>query len=474
MSHSSEAVLPDGPEKRSFPRRSPKTLLTDAPLNRAIFTFCIPLIISNLVQVLFNMADQIVLGQMAGSTAVASVGACSNSIYVVISTLQGLSVGVTILLTRALGAEDHEQSRRIINTSILTAVGVGLLGTAIGIPLASPLLRATGCPENVFDGAMIYITIYFASASVIILYNFSAAILRSTGDSTRPSIYLILAGALNVILNVILCLILPEKVAAVAIATLVSQAFGAFLTIRRLCVIREDYRLDLRHLSFDARILRKLLRYGIPSAVNSAVYPLANLLIQTNVNSFSPILGTATAGYSAGASLNGINSAISIGFNQTTGAIVGQNIGAEKPQRVHRSIFLCMLYGTLICLAVSAVLFLFRRQILRLYLPDSEEAIEYGVIYMKNLTLFFFLPVLNNVLGSALNAYGYSLFNGLCSLIATIGFRPLYIYTIFRWYPTFDVLLRSFPISWALLLAVHAVVFAVVHIRYLHGKVRRL
>lgn len=452
-----------------------KADLVNGPITPTIFSFCLPIIIGSLIQVLFNMADQIVLGQMAGSLAVASVGACSNSINVVISTLQGLSVGVTVLLARSIGAGDIDRSRRTISTAVLAALGIGLLGAAVGISLSSPLLRLTNCPENAFAGAKLYITIYLASAPVMILYNFTAAILRVTGDSKRPSFYLILAGALNVVLNILLCLVMKQKVAAVAIATLASQALGAILTVRRLCVLDDDYRLDLRHLTFDGAIFAKILRYGIPSAVNAAVYPIANLMIQSNVNTFDVVNGTATAGYAAGSSLNGLVSSITTGFSQTVSAMVGQNIGAGKPDRVRRSIRECLFWNFTISLAASMLLYAARRPMLSLYVPDSPEAIGYGLIYMRYLTVFYFLVPIQQTFASSLNAYGYAFFTGTSSLIATIVFRPIYLYTVFAAHPdSFSVLLMIFPISWAILGVLSGGMFAYVHVRYLHGKLKKL
>ena len=451
-----------------------KADLTNGPINRTIFSFAVPLIVSNIIQVLFNMADQIVLGQMAGSMAVASVGACSNSIHVVISTLQGLSVGVTILLSRAIGAEEHERSKRIISTAVIAALFIGTAGAVAGIAASTPLLHLTNCPENVFDGAKLYITIYLASAPVMILYNFTAAILRVTGDSKRPSIYLLFAGALNVVMNILLCAVMTQKVAAVAIATLVSQALGAFLTVRRLCTLDDEYRLDLRHMAFDPTLFVKILRYGVPSAVNSAVYPLANMLIQANVNAFDPVNGTATAGYAAGASINGILGAITGSFSQTTSAMAGQNIGAEKPDRVRRTIRFTMLWDVVIVTAVGGVLLLLGRQLLSLYLPDSEEALAYALTYQRCLTTFYFLVAIQQIFGQALNAYGYSLFTGLSSLLATVLFRPIYVYTVFAAKPTFAVLVAIFPVSWAILSLVSGSMFAFVHSRYLHGRLRKL
>ena len=451
-----------------------KADLTDGAMTATIFTFCVPLIIGSMIQVLFNMADQMVLGRMAGPVAVASVGACTNAINLVVNTLQGLSVGVTVLLTRALGAREHDYAKRIISTAILAALGIGLFGALTGFFCASPLLRVTNCPENAFRGAMIYIIIYFASTPVIILYNYSAAILRVTGDTARPALYMLFAGLLNVLLNILLCLILPEKVVAVAVATLASQALGAFLTLRRLRSLGEDYRLELRHMVFDRTIFLKLLRYGVPSAINSCVYPLANMLVQGNVNAFDPVNGTSTAGFAVASNVNGILSAVGVGFQHTVTAMVGQNLGAEKPKRVSRSILLCLAYGWMLIGVLTALLMIFREPLLQFYLPDSPEAIEYAKIDMNNLTVFYFVTFTGGVFGSSLNAFGYSFLTGTNTFVGTVVFRPIYLGTVFAAEPTFDALMRIFPVSWALISLAHLTAFSVVYIRYRHGKLKKL
>ena len=448
-----------------------KADLTNGPINKTIFAFAIPLTLGTIVQTLFNMADQIVLGQMAGTVAVASVGACSQAVALVIHFLSGLSLGVTVLLTRALGAGDHEKAKRIISTALFAAVGLGAIGSLAGILSARALLTVTNCPADCFEGAMVYITIYYASAPVITLYNFSSAILRVTGDTQRPLFYMILAGLLNVVMNVVLCLILSQKVAAVAIATLASQALGAILVVVRLCRVKDGYRFDPKHPVFDFALFGKLLRYGIPNAFHHAFYPFANLQIMANVNSF----GTAgTAGFSAAASLTGIVSAFTGGFSQATTALVGQNIGAERPDRVAKSIRQTLLWSLPLAEAVGLIITLLHRPLLGLYVPDDPSAIEYGLQYMLHVTALHFIAAANGILSSALNAFGYSTFTAISSLLSVVAFRPIWIATAYRANPTFANLMLCFTVSWLLLLVVNIPFLTVVYRRYRRGKLKKL
>ncbi len=448
-----------------------KADLVNGPITRTIFSFSLPIIIGSLIQVLFNMADQVVLGQMAGTVAVAAVGACGPAISLVINSFSGLSLGVTVLLTRTLGAGDHERARRIISTALFAAVGIGAISASVGILSARALLTVTNCPSECLNDSILYITIYYASAPVILLYNFSSSILRVTGDTQRPLIYMILAGVLNVVMNVVLCLILTQKVAAVAIATLSSQALGAILVVVRLCRVKEGYRFDPRKPVFDWGVFGKLLRYGVPNALNSAFYPFSNLQILANINTFGT---AATAGYSAAVSLTGITSSVVGGFNHTTAALVGQNLGAQRPDRVGKSIRQTLLWSMLIAETVGLVSTLLHVPLLGLYLPDSKEAIAFGLQYMLHVTCFYFITAANGVFSSSLNAFGYSTFTALSSLLSVVAFRPVWLATVYRAHPDFPTLMLCFTVSWLLLLSIHIPAFAIVYRRYRNGKLKKL
>ncbi len=448
-----------------------RTDLTHGPITKTICTFALPLIIGTLVQTLFNITDQIVLGQMAGTVAVASVGACSPAVHLVIGFLSGLATGVTVLLTRALGAEDHDSAKRIIGTALIASVLLGTTGAAIGIASARALLIATACPTECMEGAFIYLTIYYASAPVITLYNFGSAILRVTGDTQRPLIYMLAAGVLNVVLNIVLCMILTQKVAAVALATLASQALGAILVVTRLCRMKESYRFDIRHLKLDFGIFGKLLRYGLPSGISNSFYPIANLQIQATVNSFGT---AATAGYASATSLTNTAAAFTGGFAHATTAMVGQNLGAERPDRVSKAFRRNIFFSALIAEAVGVIILLLHRPLLGFYVPDDPSAIEFGRQYMLHVTIFYGVAGLNVVLSAALNAFGYTVFTAVSNLLSVIAFRPIWLGTVYKADPTFPTLMLCFTISWFLSLAAQSVVFSVVYTRYRHGKLKKL
>ncbi len=448
-----------------------KADIVNGSMTRTIFTFTIPLIVGTMIQVLFNMADQVVLGQMAGTNAVASVGACGTVTMLIVNFFCGLAGGVTILLARAIGAGDDERSGRILSTAVISACGVGLLGMTIALPLAGPLLRLTECPADCFDGAALYLRIYYSAVPAIVIYNFGSAVLRVSGDSQRPMYYLIFAGALNVVLNVILCLILTEKVAAVAIATMVSQALGAVLVIRRLFRMEESWHLRLNALHFDGELFGKMLRYGIPNALNSSLFCIANLQTQAAINSF----GTeALAGYSAACNLGGFPSAFSNSFAVTTMTMVGQNLGAQKRERVNRSFLLTLFYSSLLSEICGLGIFLFRYPLLGLYVPESRAAVEYGIVYLIHVTALHGICAAHQTFSSYLNAFGYTTMTLITSIFSTIVFRTIWIQLFFPLVRTFAFVMATFTIAWLLCFFINGFASVVVHRRYQRGLVRKL
>lgn len=443
--------------------------LTKGKITPTIFQYCIPIILGSLIQVMFNMTDKIVLGQMAGGDAVASVGAVGPISQMIVNFLVGLGGGVTVILARAIGAHDAERARRIISTAILSTVFLGIFGIAVAMPLALPLLVLTKCPAECFDGAYTYIMIYYSAIPAIIVYNFGASILRVSGDSTRPTVYLILAGVLNVILNVILCIVLTQKVAAVAIATLASQVLGAVLVVTRLVRMKEDYRLDPRRLTFDRSAFGKILYYGIPNGFSTSLYCIANLQVQSGINSFGP---AAIAGNSAGGDIEGLLASFTGGFSQGTLAMVGQNLGAENPRRVRESFWYTLIWSMTVTGALSAVVVLFRVPFLRLFVPDRPEAIPYGLSRMWHTTALYALNAVNAVLAAMLNAFGYSTFTMVSSLTSTLAFRTVWMQLIYPHFPTFDNIMLCFTIAWIISFVTLGSMVVYVYTSYNKGKLK--
>ncbi len=436
-----------------------------------IISFSIPIIIGSLVQVMFNMADQIVLGQMAGTVAVAAVGACGTVCTLIVNFFCGLAGGVTILLARFLGAGETDNCRKCLSTSVITSVLIGLLGMGIALPLAGPLLRVTDCPAECFDGAYTYLFIYYCAVPSIVLYNFGSAVLRVSGDSRRPMVYLILSGILNVVLNVVLCFLLEQKVAAVAIATLASQTLGAVLVLVRLIKMPEDWRLNLKTLIFDSSLFRKMMRYGIPSAFNNSLFCLANLQTQSAINSF----GTeAVAGYSAACNITNIPGSIQGALNVTAMTMIGQNLGARQDDRVRKSYFRCALFSAAACEALGLLIYLFRIPLMRLYVPESENALIYGTYYMLHVTVLEAICAFNGINGSFLNSFGYTNMTLTTSILCTIVFRTIWIQLVFPHVGTFPFVMATFTMAWLLCLLFNGIATAVVYRRFRKGIVRKL
>lgn len=444
---------------------------TEGNLTPLIFSFSLPIILGQVIQSLFNTADQVVLGQMAGGVAVASVGACATIVGLIVNFFSGLSGGVTIVLARAFGERDHEKIRRIIGTAMVYSLFVGLIATALGESLAVWLLDVTQCPADCVEGALVYLRIYYVSIPAITVYNFGAAILRVSGDSRRPMFYLTAAGILNIVLNVVLCFLLRQKVAAVAIATAASQVLGAILVVNRLLHLEEDYRLDLHALVFDGNLLLKFLRYGIPTAFNAALYNIANLQICAAINSYDY---AATAGFSAASNITNIISSINAGYQHTVLASVGQNLGAEKSKRVTRSILLCLFYCTVLSQFFGLLVFFLRAPLIAVFLPDLPEALPYATSYFTFVTACYGICAMMGIFSSTLNAFGYSFFVTICNLTATVVFRTFWMQVVYPMNRTFDMIQVCFTISWLIMLVLYICVFSVVYARFRKGKYRRI
>ena len=437
-----------------------------------ILTYTFPLILTTIAQHLFEIVDKAVLGNMADTVAVASVGATGVITSLAINGFVGLASGTAIVLGRYIGQRDEEKIRSAIDTSLIAGFGFGVLIAIIGL-LASPaFLTLTNCPRECYDGALLYIRIYISAAPATLLYNYGATVLRTLGDTRRPFTYIMIAGVTNLILNVILCLILEEKVAAVAIATAASKIISAALVVNRLCHFEGSARVSLRKLRFSPSAFANLLRFGIPTAIHKLIFPLANLQIVSAINSFGV---DAVAGNSAAASINNITHAITGSFGITAMTFMGQNIGAEQPQRVKRSLLYCLLLSIGIGGAVGLLIHATGEFGLGLILgTSSESAIEYGIIRSFWVTQFMFINGANAVLAHALQAYGYPVFSSINSIVFTLAFRFVWMQGIYPQNPTFSMVMICFTVSWILILLFNSVAVAILTHRYNKGTYKKI
>jgi putative MATE family efflux protein len=437
---------------------------TSGSLVKLIFIYTVPLIVSSILQNLFHISDKAVLGNMAGNAAVASIAATGTVTELIISTAIGLATGTSIVLARAVGQRNQAKIRETIDTSLVTSVGLGLVLAVIGFLLSPALLTVTKCPKECYDGALLYMRIYLAAAPATLLYNYGSAILRALGDTQRPLIYIMISGVVNVVLNVVLCLILPQKVAAVAIATVTSNVISAVLVLRRLCRLEDGARVSLFHLCFRARALGRILRFGIPSSITCLVHPIGNLQVITEINTYGAEI---LSGFSASVSVDTIPRSFGDGFGSATTVFMGQNLGANNSSRVKRSFWYILLINLLITGSLGLFLYLTGEFWIGLIIGRaSTVAIEHGVIRSFYVTLFMFVYAINAVLSHALLAFGYSMLTSISNIAFNLVFRVLWMQLIYPQNPVFSTIPLCFTYSWIFNMIFYAIFFLFVYVRY--------
>ncbi len=421
--------------------------MCEGPLLKKIIVYTIPIILTGVLQLLFNAADLIVVGRFSGSLSVAAIGATSSLIHLIVNLFVGISVGAGVAVAQGLGADDRKAVFRSIHTSIPVAVVGGALLTVVGIFGSRFFLERMGTPAEVVSLSALYMKIYFFGLIPSMIYNFGAAILRATGDTKTPLLYLSAAGVINVILNLIFVLVLDMNVAGVAWATTISHVVSALLIVIALMRREDACHLDLKSLQFDRDALSKILRIGVPAGIQSSLFSVSNVLIQSSINSFGAI---AMSGNAAAANIEGFVYTAMNAFCQTSMNFVGQNAGAKKFKRVSRVMVTCLLLVGALGFVLGFAVWFFGRPLLGIYITDSAKALEYGMIRMFYICLFYYFCGMMEVTTGALRGLGVSFVPMLISVLGVCGFRILWIYTVFGTHHTLDCLYISYPISWVL------------------------
>lgn len=432
--------------------------MVNGPLVKSIILYSIPVMLTGLLQLLFNAADLVVVGQFCGSVSVAAVGATGSIINLIVNLFIGLSVGAGVVVAQGLGAHHDEDVSRTVHAAVPASILSGLLLTVVGLVLARPLLRLMATPDDVIDLSVVYMKIYFCGITFSMLYNFGAAILRAVGDSRGPLIYLSIAGVLNIILNVFFVVSLNLDVAGVALATSISQGVSALLTLRALLKRTDACRLELKKMRLHSRPLIKMARIGLPAGIQGALFSISNVVIQSSINSF----GSATvSGNAAASNVDGFVLTAMEAFYQTGMNFTGQNAGAGRFDRVRRIAFICLACVTVSGLVLGNLTYLFGRPLLEIYITDSPEAISAGMTRLLYVCAPYFLCGLMDVTTGLIRGLGTSVAPMIVSILGICGMRLAWIFTIFRVpeYHTMPCLLISYPISWIITLAAQLVIF---------------
>ena len=432
-------------------RRSNEIDMCTGPVAGKILRFSIPVMLSGMLQLLFNAADVMVIGQNCGSVSLAAVGSNGAVINLIVNLFLGISIGTNVMVARAVGRQHRDRVFRSVHTAILLSLILGLITGVFGAVTAPRLLHLISVPDDVLPLASLYLRIYFIGIPATVVYNFGAAILRAVGDTKNPLYFLTGAGILNVICNLIFVKVFLLDVAGVAIASALSQYLAATLVVR--CLIKQDgiCKLDLRKLHLYREELVEMIRIGVPAGLQSTIFSVSNVLIQSGLNGFG---STVMAGNSAASNLDALVYVAQNSFYQAAVSFVSQNVGAGKPERIRHIAVSCYLLVTLVGVAIGTTFYVFGRELLRIFSPEAD-VIEIGMVRLKWVCVPYFLCGLMEVGCGIVRGLGYAWLPMIVSTVGGCVLRVIWIYTIFQWEHTLDVLYFSYPVSWLVTAAVH-------------------
>ena len=409
-----------------------------------LILFAIPLAFSSILQQLFNSADVAVVGRFAGDTALAAVGSCVALVGIFVNLIVGLSVGPNAALATLIGQKKREQINGMLHTILTFGAVLGLLLMCLGMLSARIILELSGTPESVMSQALLYIRIYFLSIPFMVIYNFGSAILRSFGDSRRPMYYLILSGTVNVILNLFLVICFHLGVAGVAIATVISNVLSSALVVIHLSRRQDEFQFRFRDMKIEKNALKKVLAIGIPAGIQGAIFSVSNVFIQSGINSFGE---NAIAGSSLALNFEYFTYDIASAFAQTAVTFTSQNYGAGNVKRCKKVFWLCLLFGFGFTEILAIVFMIWDDFFVSIYTTSSAVAV-YGLIRMHHVCSLEGLTATYEVESSALRGMGKSLEPSIITILGTVVFRLIWMVTVFKWIPTYDMLMNVYLASW--------------------------
>lgn len=409
-----------------------------------LVSFALPLMLSGILQLMFNAVDIIVVGRFSGSEALAAVGSTTALINVFTNLFIGISLGANVLAARFFAAGRKEEMSETVHTSITLALISGILMAFVGLVFSKGALELMGTPEDVIGLSTLYMRIYFMGMPFFMLYNYGAAILRAVGDTKRPLYFLIIAGVINAGLNMVLVIVFGLGVAGVGIATVFSQMVSCVLVLTCLCRTEGSYKLSFSKLSMKGYYLKQIFQVGIPAGIQSTVINFSNALLQSSVNSFG---STAMAGYTAA---NNILGFLYVSINSVTQACMSftsQNFGVGKYKRMDRVLMDCMILSVGAALVLGCGAYFFGAEILQVY-TEEADVIQCGVEILSITTVPYFLCGIMDLFPGALRGMGYSAVPMVLSIIGTVGMRVLWIFVFFPQHRSLYFLFISYPASW--------------------------
>lgn len=439
--------------------------MTEGALLPKMLVFSIPLILSSILQLLFNAADLVVVSRYGCDDALGAVGSTGSLINLITNLFIGLSVGTNVLVARFFAAKEAENLKKTIHTSILLSVILGVFLAILGILITPEILKLMGLTGNILKLASLYLQIYFIGMPSVLLYNFGSAVLRAVGDTRRPLIYMIVSGIVNLGLNLLLVLGFNLDVEGVAIATVISQTLSAILIVITLTRYDGMLKLNLKELRIDKKILGKILVIGLPAGFQGTLFSLSNVFIQSSVNSFGD---TVIKGNAAASNLEGFVYVAMNAYHQTALSFMSQNVGAGKKNRINKITVTSLILVSIVGLILGNLVVIFERPLLSIYAKDNLAIIEAGIVRLRFICSVYFLCGIMDVMVGALRGLGYSTMPMIVSLMGACVFRLIWLATVFRIdaFHTIETVYISYAISWILTFAVHLICYIIVKRKY--------
>ncbi|MDY3092155.1 MAG: MATE family efflux transporter [Erysipelotrichaceae bacterium] len=436
--------------------------MTEGSIFNKIILFAIPLMLSSILQLLFNAADLVVVGKFAGSESLAAVGSTNALINLLVNLFIGLSMGASVVMGRCIGARRYDEAHKALHTAMAIATVGGVMMIFVGYFASAPMLKLMATPDDVINLSILYMKIYFMGMPGMMAYNFGSAILRSAGDTKRPLYFLTVAGVINVILNLILVIGFHMGVAGVAIATAASQYISGFFVVMALVKSEGYMQLHLKELRFHKDQAIEMIRIGFPAGLQGIIFSISNVLIQSSVNSFGKIV---MAGNTAASNIEGFVYTAMNSIYQTALSFTSQNMGAKRYDRIDKILFECQLTVIIIGLVAGIGAYTMGDKLLAIYDSDPE-VIGYGLTRMSLVCAPYFLCGMMDVMVGSLRGMGYSIMPMIVSLTGACLFRVIWILTVFAANHTLFTLYISYPISWALTFSIHLLCYLVVRRKF--------
>ncbi len=428
------------------------------PLFSRLLLFSVPLILSGILQLLFNAADLVVVGNYSSHQALSAIGSVGSLINFFVNLIIGISVGSNVVVARNYAAGNAKAVEQAVHTSILTALLAGLSVGLLGIVFCRPILELMETPSDVIEHSILYVMIYFAGLPFSMLYNFGSSILRAVGDTKRPLLFLSIAGVFNISLNLLFVIQFGMSVDGVALATVLSQALSAILVLRCLCKVDGLYKLRIQKLHITKNTLRQIFQIGLPAGVQSVIFSISNMLIQSSINFFGSV---AMAGNTAASSVESFVYTSMNAVYQTNLSFSSQNYGIGNYKRMNKCLGYCLLIVTAVGLLMGGSAYIFSDKLVALYNSDPE-VVRYGVDRCLVICTLYCLCGIMEVICGSLRAMGYGILPMAVSLIGVCGLRVVWIMTYFRVHHTLKVLYASYPITWTITILAHFVCFCIV------------